>query len=258
MHIDWVTVAAQIINFLVLVWLLKRFLYGPITAAMQRREAGIKARLNEAAGMKAAADARAADLTARRQELEDGRQSLLAAARTEADALRHQLTAEVRAEVEAKRKAWRGELDEDRAEFLASISSQAATGFRQLAGDALAQLADADLADRFAAALARRLDTLAKADVERLRKALAEAGGRLMVEAPAELSPAARRQLTAAIKKTLGAGLHIGYAQPQPDLTGIRLRAHGETVEWTLAEYVERYAKRLAEIFPAGVGASLG
>ena len=30
MSIDWITVAAQIVNFLVLVWLLKRFLYRPI------------------------------------------------------------------------------------------------------------------------------------------------------------------------------------------------------------------------------------
>ncbi len=36
MQIDWVTVAAQIVNFLVLVWLLKRFLYGPIMRAMAR------------------------------------------------------------------------------------------------------------------------------------------------------------------------------------------------------------------------------
>ena len=38
MQIDWLTVAAQIVNFLVLVWLLQRFLYKPITNAMHRRE----------------------------------------------------------------------------------------------------------------------------------------------------------------------------------------------------------------------------
>ncbi|MEQ8493043.1 MAG: F0F1 ATP synthase subunit B, partial [Gammaproteobacteria bacterium] len=48
MLIDWFTVAAQAINFLVLVWLLKRYLYRPILAAVDAREARVMARLTEA------------------------------------------------------------------------------------------------------------------------------------------------------------------------------------------------------------------
>ena len=45
MQIDWLTVAAQIVNFLVLVWLLQRFLYRPIVSAMAERENRIETRL---------------------------------------------------------------------------------------------------------------------------------------------------------------------------------------------------------------------
>ncbi|MEZ4640979.1 MAG: hypothetical protein R2856_39490 [Caldilineaceae bacterium] len=38
MLIDWFTVIAQIINFVVLLLLLRRFLYGPIIRAMDERE----------------------------------------------------------------------------------------------------------------------------------------------------------------------------------------------------------------------------
>ena len=55
MQIDWLTVAAQIVNFLVLVWLLQRFLYGPITRAMARRETRIEDRLADARAMQVAA-----------------------------------------------------------------------------------------------------------------------------------------------------------------------------------------------------------
>jgi len=48
LQIDWLTVAAQIVNFLVLIWLLQRFLYKPITNAMRRREERIEDRLAEA------------------------------------------------------------------------------------------------------------------------------------------------------------------------------------------------------------------
>lgn len=59
MSIDWVTVAAQLANFLLLVWLLRRFLYRPILDGIDAREAEIARRL--AAAEQARSDARAAE-----------------------------------------------------------------------------------------------------------------------------------------------------------------------------------------------------
>ena len=58
MQIDWLTVSAQLINFLVLVWLLKRFLYRPVMDAMQRREQHIAARIGAAEQQEGLADQR--------------------------------------------------------------------------------------------------------------------------------------------------------------------------------------------------------
>ncbi len=55
MEIDWFTVIAQVINFLILVWLLKRFLYKPVLAAIANREARIMAQINDAATKEAEA-----------------------------------------------------------------------------------------------------------------------------------------------------------------------------------------------------------
>ena len=48
MKINWFTVAAQVLNFLVLVWLLKRFLYKPILKAIDDREKMIAAQIKDA------------------------------------------------------------------------------------------------------------------------------------------------------------------------------------------------------------------
>ena len=48
MLIDWFTVSAQVVNFLILVWLLKRFLYKPILHAIDAREKRIAAELADA------------------------------------------------------------------------------------------------------------------------------------------------------------------------------------------------------------------
>ena len=48
MHIDWFVFLCQIVNFLILLWLLKKFLYGRIIAAMDAREAKIASTFEEA------------------------------------------------------------------------------------------------------------------------------------------------------------------------------------------------------------------
>jgi F-type H+-transporting ATPase subunit b len=55
MLIDWFTVGAQAINFIILVWLLKRFLYKPILDAVDAREKRVATELADADAKKAEA-----------------------------------------------------------------------------------------------------------------------------------------------------------------------------------------------------------
>ena len=64
MLIDWFTVVAQILNFLVLVWLLKRFLYKPVLDAIDAREKGIATKLADA-------EAKEAEALKEHQEFDD-------------------------------------------------------------------------------------------------------------------------------------------------------------------------------------------
>ena len=45
MLIDWFTVGAQVVNFVILVWLMKHFLYKPILSAIDAREKRIASEL---------------------------------------------------------------------------------------------------------------------------------------------------------------------------------------------------------------------
>lgn len=53
MELNWSTFVLEIINFLVLVWILKRFLYRPVLAALKQRQDRIEQKLDEAAKLKA-------------------------------------------------------------------------------------------------------------------------------------------------------------------------------------------------------------
>lgn len=117
MHLDLWTLGLQTINALVLVWLLRRFLFGPLTAALAERRAVLDtaaadARAAEARAREAEADRDAAtDAAARlkaqalaeaRAALAEERDAVLAAARAEAEGLRRRAIAE---QAEAERRA---------------------------------------------------------------------------------------------------------------------------------------------------------
>ena len=106
MQIDWLTVIAQIVNFLILIWLLKRFLYQPVINAMDRREQRIAERLHNAElREQAAADTRL-DYQHKIEALEQDRDALIKQAREAAESERRVLLDEARNEVAEKRSHW--------------------------------------------------------------------------------------------------------------------------------------------------------
>src|SRR6266496_648331 len=106
MLIDWFTVGAQFINFIVLVLLMKRFLYRPILEAMTAREQRIMTTLDAAARKNDEAEKGLALLKQREDALEAHRTVLLKAATEEADQRRKQLIAVAREEVLSLQTRW--------------------------------------------------------------------------------------------------------------------------------------------------------
>ncbi|MCF8066354.1 MAG: hypothetical protein K9K36_13980, partial [Desulfarculaceae bacterium] len=111
MLIDWFTVAAQVVNFLILVWLLKHFLYDRIIKAIDQREADIAARFEEAEAKQDAAARKESEPDQRRRELEEQSGSLLAEAKEQAEQRRQELVAQAKQEVEGQRDNWREALE---------------------------------------------------------------------------------------------------------------------------------------------------
>src|SRR5580704_9507873 len=103
MPIDWFTVVAQAINFLILVCLLKRFLYKPILHAIDEREKGIAAQLAEAEAKKAEAQKEREDFQHRNEIFDQEHAALLKKATDEAKTERQRLLDEARKDAEALR-----------------------------------------------------------------------------------------------------------------------------------------------------------
>src|SRR6202167_2371189 len=96
MLVNWFTVAAQAINFLILVWLLKRFLYKPILNAIDEREKGIATQLAAAQATKAEAQHEHDDFQQKNETFDRERAALMKKAADEAQTERQRLLDEAR------------------------------------------------------------------------------------------------------------------------------------------------------------------
>src|SRR5579871_2893120 len=103
MLIDWFTVGAQAINFLILMWLLKRFLYKPILDAIDSREQKIAAELADAAAKKAEAQKEREEFQHKNEEFDQQRADLMSKAVDEVKAERQRLLDEARRAADALR-----------------------------------------------------------------------------------------------------------------------------------------------------------
>src|SRR5271156_5234851 len=101
MLIDWFTVSAQALNFLILVWLMNRYLYKPILNAIDAREKRIAAELADAAAKKTEAQKERDEFQHKNEEFDRQRAALLAKATDEAKAERQQLLDEARKAADA-------------------------------------------------------------------------------------------------------------------------------------------------------------
>jgi F-type H+-transporting ATPase subunit b len=247
--IDWLTVGAQVVNFLVLVYLLRRFLYGPIVAAMTRREEAIAERLREARQQREAAEEEARRHREAREALQAEREQMLARAREEADDLRQAQEKELRREIDETRARWRAELEHEQAAFLRDVRLHVAEQFGALARRALADLASAELEVEIVRVLSARLGTLDEAHREAFARAAAS-GLSLRVRSAFELPAAARTTLSTALRHALGDAVEVAYEQAGDVVCGVEIRGGGQSLAWSLQDYLDALERRVA----AGLG----
>jgi len=240
MQVDWLTVAAQIVNFLVLVWLLQRFLYRPITDAMARREARIEARLAEAKDARARVEAEAERLRRKQEELDASREEMLRKARQEADDLRNEMEDALREEMEARRTTWEGHLRDERDEFARILRQRAGHQVVDIVGRILKDYAGSDLDAQVSGTFVHRLATLDAEAREKLKAAARRADGPARIESSVPIKPASRSHITRAFHEHIAPDIEVEYGEDDDLVLGLRLTIGQQTVEWSASRFLSR------------------
>jgi len=247
MHIDWFVFLAQIFNFLLLMYLLKRFLYGRIIKAMDDREAKIAARFAEADELKAKANEAAGLYEKRNQMLNETKEVMLNEATMAADAKRRELMEKVRVDVEQVKARWQDMLTREQDAFFYDLRQRAAKQLYATARKALSDLADADLEERIVDEFLRRIQALDEEKSMQMRKAIS-GGGNLVTIQSAFTIPAPRQtQIEDVLKKQITNGFKVRYLLEPDIVSGIEMRVNGHKIAWSLNEYLETLVESLTE-----------
>jgi F-type H+-transporting ATPase subunit b len=239
MQIDWLTVGAQIVNFLVLVWLLQHFLYGPITRAMERREQRIADRIAEAEKKREVAEEEARSYRQKQEELEKSRNELMQKARDAAAEERRSLEQAARDEVGSRKRGWLEQLSVERQSFANDLRRRSADAFYAVARRALGDLADAPLEAQIVQGFIRRLDELDGETLEKIKAGAGADDGHVVVETRFALDSGLKRQLTRTIHDRLGSDLRVDYQEAESLDVGISLVAGSQHVAWSIGHYLD-------------------
>jgi F-type H+-transporting ATPase subunit b len=241
MLIDGLTVVAQIVNFLLLVWLLKRFLYGRILGAIDAREKGIAANLAEAAAREKEATEQLAVYQTKLQDFEREHEGLLAAAKLEAEKRYAEMLEKAQADIRVLEAQWREELERERSTLLLDFRRRVADEILALTRRTVEDLACLDVQECAVRAFLEKTNTLGDAP----KRALAQ--GDLLIRAEFDLTEETRTQIRKALEVHLQAPLSLRFERAPGLGLGLELCGDGWRVGWNSNSYLEALSQELME-----------
>lgn len=243
MQIDWITVAAQIINFLVLVWLLRRFLYRPVIDAMAKREKHIFDRLNDAEERELVANNTIQEYTEQRTILLESRKHYLSETKELAEQKRKELLKVAQHEIEQKRRQWVTDLEKERCDYLDKIRDYSIQSVQQFTRQTLEDLANTELESELVNVFLQRLVSMDS----KTRSILLQSSDPLLVNTSFALDKTTEACVTKAIQKQLGDNVDIHFALSAKLICGLELRTRDYHIGWTLANHLDDLDTRIEQ-----------
>jgi len=248
MLIDWFTVGAQIVNFLILVWLLKRFLYKPILDAIDAREKRIAAELADADTKKADAQKERTAFEDKNKAFDLQRIGLLGKAADEAKAERERLIDQAKKDAESLRVTHADALRGDQIRLGGEIALLAEREVFAIARKALADLATVSLEERVGEVFTCRLRELDPKDKALLGDALKNSSQPALVRSAFDLPPDQKAAIQNALNETFSAVVRIKFKDSQEVICGIELTANGQKVAWSISSYLAELSKKVSDL----------
>ena len=241
MQIDWFTFFAQVVNFLILIALLQRFLYKPVIKAMDEREQKVASELEEARLKKIESEQKERELDKKHKEFESEKGKLMEEARREVDSRRQEWMEQLRLEITDVRSRWIEALESEKESFLKNLKEETSDRVIYLMERVLADLSEQNLQQQTVDFFDEKIAKLDKEDANRLKKTLQQLN---TVEAEVissfGLNEEQKQRLENKIRQIAGIELECMFSTSDRLGFGVELRIGGWRLGWNLKSYLEK------------------
>jgi len=243
LELNWSTFVLEIINFLILVWILKHFFYQPVLEVIARRRAGIEKTRADAQQLKDEAQALRTQYENRLTEWDKERR-----------AAREQLAKEIEAERAQRLQTLSGELAQERERSVIveqrrldnlqrQLEQTALNQGAQFAARLLSLSASPPLQKKLTELLLQQLETLPAPQLEDLRSGAGTAPDGIRVTSAFTLDKLARGHLEQAMGTCLGAQLPFQYQEDPELLAGVRITVGAWVLHANLKDELAGFAR---------------
>ncbi len=239
MEIDWFTVIAQIVNFLILVWLLKRFLYKPVLAAIDQREKKIASQLEDAANQKSEAQKEKQLFIRKNEEFDREHATQLENAKKRVEAQKKRLYEEARQETNELRIKLEDSIKQQEQELQEAIKRKTKEQVFAIAGKTLSDLASAELEEQVIKLFIKKMKSLNEEDHNIFKLALQASEEPIHIKSVFVLSRNLKQSLERAVNKIAERDTEFEYSLEPELVSGIVLETADFQLSWGIESYLE-------------------
>jgi len=223
LELSWSTFLLEILNFLVLVWILKRFLYRPVAAILEKRRENIDQKLNEATKLRAEAVELEQQYQGRLGDWELEKQHAHESLQLEIQAEQKKLLEQLEKELSSEREKAAAIEQRHQTETLKHLQQNAHAQGAQFAAKLLNAMADAELESRLFDLLITTFDELNEEHLTTLSNACKTSADNIVVTSAFPLSNTQHQQLEQKLSTLCQQSISINYIQDTSLLAGLRI-----------------------------------
>lgn len=238
MFMDWGSVLAQLLNFLLLVWLLQRYLFKPVLHMVEKRSQKIRQELEDASSTKEQALKEKESLFLEKEAFHKEKSALLEQAVSVAHKEKERLLSEARKEYEQLRLSLQEKLRKEQENLFSVIGKKMEEEVLLLLQKALQSIAHADLEEQIANVFLQKVNGMEQRDQEALASDLKRFPQTFTLKSSLDLSPSLRLMLAQKLSEIFGPEYSLSFEKDSTLLCGVELITAGHRVGWSLSSYL--------------------
>lgn len=247
MQINWFTVVAQIINFLILAWLLKKYLYHPILNAIDEREKKIAIQLEDAKAKAATAEKEKKDFEQKNADFDAQKNDMMNKAITEVKEEKQKLLDQAKNDANDLNTKLAQNLKDTQQNMQLEISDKIKKDVLTITQKTLSDIASTNLEEQITNIFINKLEKLSDDEKEKIKKLFTSGDQQILVKSSFELPQSTQTTIQKTVNDLLGTEVQFQFLISPEIISGIELSTNGYKLSWNIAAYLDSLGKNILE-----------